>query len=339
MFERPSMPARDSSGRHISLLNDEPAHLQKTAQYHPQQPYGAPEMMRSDSTQSSAASPATPGLTRSESYDSQNTEPRSPITPTSSSLDASRRPTSYMNAGRPFKDPMQQQQPQYDQRMQFEYSSQQQYHLAPTQAYGDGRQMAYPQSHGYEEEEPYTNRSALSPHIGERGTKRYPCRFANDFNCDKTFTTSGHASRHSKIHTAEKAVQCSYEGCPKKFTRNDNMKQHLETHFKDKSRSPTGVRPLSGSDHLAVLTKPAGIRKSGHHSRQTSRSSSVAEASPLDPALRNFVQHNPATGSPRSPLNMGPGFQKALESRLVAARNESGLDALAAVAAGFQARS
>ncbi|KAK2073651.1 hypothetical protein P8C59_007916 [Phyllachora maydis] len=66
--------------------------------------------------------------------------------------------------------------------------------------------------------------------------KRYPCRYRDSHGCEKTFTTSGHASRHSKIHTAEKAVHCTFAGCAKKFTRADNMKQHLETHYKDKSR-------------------------------------------------------------------------------------------------------
>ncbi|KAL5344395.1 transcriptional repressor [Pseudogymnoascus australis] len=62
------------------------------------------------------------------------------------------------------------------------------------------------------------------------GTKRYPCRYSEAVGCEKTFTTSGHASRHSKIHTCGKGIQCAFSGCPKKFTRADNMKQHCETH-------------------------------------------------------------------------------------------------------------
>ncbi|KAH8663164.1 hypothetical protein BGZ60DRAFT_341109, partial [Tricladium varicosporioides] len=88
----------------------------------------------------------------------------------------------------------------------------------------------FPQPQVYDEES-YHN-------ISEKGgSKRYQCRYRETIGCDKTFTTSGHASRHSKIHTAEKAVPCTYKGCQKKFTRNDNMKQHLETHYKDRSRS------------------------------------------------------------------------------------------------------
>jgi hypothetical protein len=285
-------------------------------------------MMRStskDSSLSGAASPATPGLMRSDSYDSQNTtEPRSPITPTS--VDSTGRPTSFMSLGGTFKDAMQQH--QYEQRLpSFDYS-QHTYHMA-------SHSSSYSQAQIYEDDS-YPNRGALSPHVTERGQKRYPCRFANEFNCDKTFTTSGHASRHSKIHTAEKAVGCSYEGCLKKFTRSDNMKQHLETHFKDKSRTSTVGRPASRPGPQ-VLTKPAGIKKPGYAS--SSRSNSVAELPPiaLDPAL---VQHGAATefSSPRSPFNnMVPVFQKALETRPLASPR-TGLDALAAAAAVDQAR-
>ncbi|OBT89481.1 hypothetical protein VE02_01078 [Pseudogymnoascus sp. 03VT05] len=78
------------------------------------------------------------------------------------------------------------------------------------------------------------------------GTKRYHCRYADAVGCEKTFTTSGHASRHSKIHTCEKGIQCAFPGCLKKFTRADNMKQHLETHYKD-SRRPRPSTSSSGS--------------------------------------------------------------------------------------------
>jgi hypothetical protein len=95
--------------------------------------------------------------------------------------------------------------------------------------------------------------------------KRFPCRFRDSLGCEKTFTTSGHASRHSKIHTAEKAVPCEFPGCPKKFTRSDNMKQHLDTHFKDKSRGGSGSG--SGSASRSSLS---------HKERRVSTSSSTA---------------------------------------------------------------
>ncbi|TVY22733.1 Transcriptional regulator [Lachnellula hyalina] len=316
MQERPSMPARDSSGRHISLLNDDSI-LASSRIHRPS--HGAPDLIRSssrDSLPSSAASPATPDLTRADSFDSHRTsEPRSPITP-DSLTSAAGRPDSFTNNGGAYKDSVQPS--KYDQRMHpFDYNSQSQYQMPSRPSYHEPRQSPYPHPHAYDDE-PYPNRSANVP-ITEKGQKRYVCRFANEFNCDKTFTTSGHASRHSKIHTAEKAVPCSYNGCPKKFTRSDNMKQHLETHFKERTRSP-----ITGRSGPPVLTKPACIKKVGYRSR----SSSVSELSPistgnLDPALRLPV---PASAS--HPYDFSPSFEHALDSP-----SRSGLDALAMAAA------
>lgn len=96
-----------------------------------------------------------------------------------------------------------------------------------------------------------------SKRSGSSSRKRYPCRFKDSHGCDKSFTTSGHASRHSKIHTAERAVHCPFQDCQKKFTRVDNMRQHLETHYKERSRSPTSHR---SSFHAAKLTVPASVK-------------------------------------------------------------------------------
>ncbi len=109
----------------------------------------------------------------------------------------------------------------------------------------------------------------------ERPGKRYPCRYRESHGCDKTFTTSGHASRHSKIHTAEKAVPCSFRGCSKKFTRADNMKQHLETHYKDKSSRPAAARP--------ALAARRTCSSSGGKSSSSSSGSRRAEALPPSP--------------------------------------------------------
>ncbi|GAO18174.1 hypothetical protein UVI_02037120 [Ustilaginoidea virens] len=109
---------------------------------------------------------------------------------------------------------------------------------------------------------------ATSAAASERPGKRYPCRYRDTHGCEKTFTTSGHASRHSKIHTAEKAVQCTYLGCQKKFTRADNMKQHLETHYKDKSRSSATQR--------AQKAALAEARRSSCHGRGRSSTSATA---------------------------------------------------------------
>ena len=69
--------------------------------------------------------------------------------------------------------------------------------------------------------------------VQRKALRRYYCRFKESYQCYETFTRIDHASRHSKIHTAERAVACIYPSCKKVFARMDNMKQHLNTHCKE----------------------------------------------------------------------------------------------------------
>jgi hypothetical protein len=174
---------------------------------------------------------------------------------------------------------------------------------------GIRRGSAY--SEGYDEDA-YVSRPVL-----EKGPKRYPCRFRATHGCDKTFTTSGHASRHSKIHTAEKAVACTHPGCEKKFTRADNMKQHLETHYKGKSR---GWHKSSGAhDSEKARAELYERRMNGGYSMPPSSGSRTAAPSPVP-------SHNA--------LDMN-GFLPLLPSheRTVRRRVSSNLDLLAVAAA------
>ncbi|PWN41521.1 hypothetical protein IE81DRAFT_291768, partial [Ceraceosorus guamensis] len=54
------------------------------------------------------------------------------------------------------------------------------------------------------------------------GKKRYPCAFPE---CDKTFSTSGHAARHHRIHSGRKPYRCTFPGCNASFSRQDNSLQ------------------------------------------------------------------------------------------------------------------
>ncbi|KAG8165056.1 hypothetical protein KVR01_005331 [Diaporthe batatas] len=143
--------------------------------------------------------------------------------------------------------------------------------------------------------------------------KRYPCKFRETYSCYKTFTTSGHASRHAKIHTAEKTVPCSWPGCNRRFTRSDNMKQHLETHKKDKPRAST---------RQTRRPSLAAIRRQSSSSRSSVSRFSLPRDTP--PLL------SPSIGS----TMMSPTLSAERWVRPVASRTpSSGLDALAMVAA------
>lgn len=313
MATRPAMHAHNSSGQKISLLNDEPS-TQRRATF--QRPvYGSPDMMRCNSAFSERSSaPRTPDLLRADSYDSQMTnDAASPITP------------SYeVNGPQSYPAPPHHYQV-LDRLPNYEYSDKQR----PAHAmYTDDRQSSYPDPNRYEEEQ----QAHLSS--SEGSAKRYPCRFKELHGCEKTFTTSGHASRHSKIHTAEKAVHCSFEGCMKKFTRADNMKQHLETHYKERSRA------LHGAPHKSPLVQSAGIKKSTpQRLERPARHMEHLEHIPIDPNLfaASYASPPAARSSPPAYLDMSTihGFQHALQ-RPMPVRTEtasSGLDALAAAVA------
>ncbi|KAK4106002.1 hypothetical protein N658DRAFT_399937, partial [Parathielavia hyrcaniae] len=170
--------------------------------------------------------PPTPELSRSDSYDSRMAaEPPSPMTP-------------FYEYSSRYQSPAKNSRYHPDEFI----ADAQSFYLSNKRKAGvldDGHPV------DYEDKRPAIPPSPSGSTLGAEkpAQKRFPCRFRDQFGCDKTFTTSGHASRHSKIHTAEKAVPCSHSGCPKKFTRSDNMKQHLDTHYKDKSRPTPNSRP------------------------------------------------------------------------------------------------
>lgn len=152
----------------------------------------------------------------------------------------------------------------------------------------------------------YEDDLASGPAPSERPGKRFPCRFRDTHGCEKTFTTSGHASRHSKIHTAEKAVPCSFKGCPKKFTRADNMKQHLETHYKDKSRSASRPSLSSGDRRSSTSSSKSSSRSSKAASNKFSSStplpSPVGGAWDMRELNLPLLNRPPAVHSPASGL-------------------------------------
>ncbi|KAJ3199721.1 hypothetical protein HK099_003041 [Clydaea vesicula] len=60
-------------------------------------------------------------------------------------------------------------------------------------------------------------------------SKKFLCTFGT---CGKSFSTSGHLSRHARIHTGTKSFKCLIPECDSFFSRHDNMMQHYRTHSK-----------------------------------------------------------------------------------------------------------
>ncbi|RDA92312.1 hypothetical protein CP533_3267 [Ophiocordyceps camponoti-saundersi (nom. inval.)] len=317
------MQALNAAGRQVSLLNDDTDanNNNNNIKYRPTSFQSTTQIPPRPypSPRSSSSSPITPELLRSNSYDSHmSSDPISPLTPSADF--AYPRASLYPPIdGPPPKRP----------------------------TYGDSSRSTS-----------FDDDNAVPTHMpDQRPSKRYPCRYRDSHGCEKTFTTSGHASRHSKIHTAEKAVQCTFQGCQKKFTRADNMKQHLETHYKDKSRSSASSRAHKA---LVEARRASAASGRGRSPMATSPSMGGREAPPWDSVLsdkhdqhhhhRHHRQHRhrhhhhhhhhhrtmAATTLP-SPTRTGwdmANMSLPLLSRPLVARTPSnGLDALAMVVA------
>lgn len=84
-----------------------------------------------------------------------------------------------------------------------------------------------------------------SPPSKSQTKNKYQCPYKKTMGCDITFTTSGHAARHAKVHTGEKNVLCPV--CNKAFTRKDNMKQHQRTHENGRGAASGGGRVTDDS--------------------------------------------------------------------------------------------
>lgn len=257
----PQFETRDAAGRRVSLLNDEEPRTSR--------PY--PHLSSSFDSKTfqvprtSSSTPATPELLRSSSYDSRmgTTEPVSPLTPL------------YEPGYRTFPQAQTECRSPYDDYYHEEAPVYAGVKRRPS-SLSDGRSVSY-EDDLIPGPVPAPPNAAPCPG-GERSAKRFACRFRDTLGCEKTFTTSGHASRHAKIHTAEKGVHCSFEGCTKKFTRADNMKQHLETHFKEKPRS-SHSRPAFLSDRRSSSSiKTLSWSSSGHSASSRSRAMTAAVA-------------------------------------------------------------
>ncbi|KAF8435527.1 hypothetical protein BGX38DRAFT_1066609, partial [Terfezia claveryi] len=57
--------------------------------------------------------------------------------------------------------------------------------------------------------------------------KRFRCTYNK---CPGAFRRQEHLRRHEKIHTGEKPYICDVTICRRRFSRSDNLKEHLRRH-------------------------------------------------------------------------------------------------------------
>ncbi|KAG6008960.1 hypothetical protein E4U21_003512 [Claviceps maximensis] len=308
------MQARNAAGRPVSLLNDDSVDLEKSQFYH----HHLSHQPQHKQQQLPLGFHSAPGLILSRPHVSPRSRSGSSSLNTPEELWRSDSDDSHMS-----NDPVSPLTPSVD------------YVYPRGGLYGSelsSKRPAYVNSSratSYDDDAPLNaNASAAAPSSSsERPAKRYPCRYRDTHGCEKTFTTSGHASRHSKIHTAEKAVQCTFSGCQKKFTRADNMKQHLETHYKDKNRSSASHRAQKAA--LAEARRPSVPGRSRSPTCTTparSVCSSKSDAMQWESDAYTVAGQQPLP----SPTTTSSWDMHITNSRPAAARSlNSGLDALA----------
>ncbi|KAI0677781.1 hypothetical protein C8Q78DRAFT_1074451 [Trametes maxima] len=79
--------------------------------------------------------------------------------------------------------------------------------------------LLHPAQPAYDHDDPHS--PALGPPPPK---KKHVCAV-----CNRAFTTSGHLSRHARIHTGERNHKCPFPGCETRCSRQDNLQQHPVT--------------------------------------------------------------------------------------------------------------
>ncbi|GMM36571.1 Nrg2 protein [Saccharomycopsis crataegensis] len=77
--------------------------------------------------------------------------------------------------------------------------------------------------------------------------RKYQCK-----TCGRKFKTSGHVSRHSRIHTGERKHVCPFPGCGARFARHDNCMQHYKTHSNLNGKTAERMRNLKLKEQLST---------------------------------------------------------------------------------------
>ncbi|KAK7535839.1 uncharacterized protein J3D65DRAFT_646186 [Phyllosticta citribraziliensis] len=258
------MDGKNSAGRRISLLNEDS-----------RMPSLEPSTYRSRTSSyasSPCLSPQTPQLLRSDSTDSTAMiNMPSPVTPTYPYEEAGHSPRPPPGT-MPYFAISQQHMVGYHQpkgaMMPF---------VPPPQPYANHVFVRPP---GIE-------RQPMPPANPKTKKNQYPCPLAKAFGCNDYFTTSGHAARHAKKHTGKKDAICP--DCKKAFTRKDNMEQHRRTHSNGRNARSAGPKDADDARKkmkpTATRPKPSPIQSS---LPPTTSSSLVDPSLPVSPASSSY---------------------------------------------------
>jgi hypothetical protein len=312
------MDGKNSSGRRVSLLNDD---------------IEAPQLVRlpsitpslrshaSSYTSSPIGSPPTPRLIRSDSSDSVTMQTPSPITP-DFAFDTLPQDLHSPNYA----------QPHYFDMQQKDYNN-----AYPPVPHTTGPLPYHAQAGFFRPQqipEQHVAPSVAAPAPVRPKKNSYPCPMAKQFQCSDYFTTSGHAARHAKKHTGKKDAYCPE--CNKAFTRKDNMEQHRRTHQSGRSAkgSESGVKK---SRPAAKRPRPSPLQSSlptmSHPNLDPSLPISPDGTIFMAPAVQPAEQYMDLPSMQRSTYP-DPTNYSMTHSQSYSIGSSSGLDALAIAASG-----
>ncbi|KAK7205561.1 hypothetical protein BZA70DRAFT_278401 [Myxozyma melibiosi] len=164
------------------------------------------------------------------------------------------------------------------------------------------------------------NSRSPSPNSQEpRKTRRYSC------HCGKSFTTSGHLARHTRIHTGEKNYVCPEEGCGARFSRQDNCMQHFRTHQVATSAKNGSVSSASGKAGRSKAGSASSASSGTFFSPQNTRKRMSSSSSSMSSA--SSARHS-STSSLPTRQSIDRGYSSATDDINTKPPSESALDSV-----------
>nr|GAT47632.1 predicted protein [Mycena chlorophos] len=143
--------------------------------------------------------------------------------------------------------------------------------------------------------------------------------------CPKIFSTSGHLSRHVRVHTGEMNYSCSFPGCTTRCSRKDNLRQHYRLHFDirdpeelkrqapNKKRRKTRVQRVSSSLDGTILS-PGGAPMVGMETRMRVSGQPTLAASESPPMPTLTLGPQPTSPGSTSPSGSPQSSASSLSS-------------------------